>query len=321
MARHLLTYRCLIISPSDVETERDAVEEGIRWWNAHGGAGLDVRVEPVRWESHARPELGGTAQGQINKQLVDDCDFGVAVFWSRLGNPTAEHPSGSVEEIERLLAADRRVMAYFCSRPVPQERLRDDQFARLTKAKESFEQRGLLASFDTVDSLKTMVGLHLSGLVSSLTLQQRAAGQPIPAMGVVTAPTPDIRVSVRTAFAARGGGDTIAVLSVSVQNHSPTDFFMSSLTFTLEDTSTVFVQRDALSGEYLTGRKIEPGNAFEFHVDPSVIEEGAKRSLSDLRDVLVTDRIQRSYRSKPGQLQTEVASWRQTKDVLRKHRR
>lgn len=321
MARQLLVYRCLVISPSDVEPERDAVEEAITSWNAHAGTGFDIRIEAVRWESHARPELGGTAQDQINRQLVDECDFGVAVFWSRLGNPTTEHPSGSVEEIERLLAAERRVMAYFCSRPIPQERLKDDQFARLVEVKKDFEKRGLLSTFDTVDSLRERVILHVNGLVNELALQKRASGQPIPATGVVSAPTPDIRIRLQNAFGMRGDGDPTCVVSVSVQNHSPAEFFMSSLRFTLEDLSSVFIQKDALTGEYLTGRKIEPGNAFEFHFDPGIIERETEHSPEDLIDAVVTDRIERRFRSKAGELQEVVLGWREWQKTARKKRR
>jgi hypothetical protein len=148
-----LIYRCLLISPSDVEYERDAIEAAFTKWNAHVGEGLDARVEVVRWESHARPDMSGAPQEVLNKQLVDSCDFGVAVFWSRLGSPTKVHPSGSVEEIERLLERQARVMVYFCSRDIPQERLRDDQFARLAGCKKRYQQRGLLAQYSSVEQL------------------------------------------------------------------------------------------------------------------------------------------------------------------------
>ena len=35
----------------------------------------------------------------INAQLVDECDLGIAVFWSRLGTPTEKHPSGQCSAI------------------------------------------------------------------------------------------------------------------------------------------------------------------------------------------------------------------------------
>jgi hypothetical protein len=86
-----------------VSDAREAIEDEIRHWNAQTGPHLDAIIEPVMWESHSRPELGDRAQAIINKQLrIASCDFGIALFWSRLGTPTGEHGSGSLEEIDRL---------------------------------------------------------------------------------------------------------------------------------------------------------------------------------------------------------------------------
>lgn len=167
--RSIDSYRCLIISPSDVEAERNAVEAAISSWNAHAGHQQGIVLEAVRWESHGRPELGKPPQAIINKQLVESCDFGVAIFWSRVGSPTSAHASGSVEEIELLRDRGAEVMVYFCSRDVPQARLQDDQFARLQQIKSHYEQHGLLATFSSVEQLHGQVALHLSNLVSALS--------------------------------------------------------------------------------------------------------------------------------------------------------
>src|SRR5438045_1658210 len=99
MPQQIIEYRCLLISPGDVAEERDALTKLVNDWNAQIGCGLGVRVELVRWESHATPDMSGPPQEVINTQLLGDCDLGIAVFWSRLGTPTSTHPSGSVEEV------------------------------------------------------------------------------------------------------------------------------------------------------------------------------------------------------------------------------
>jgi hypothetical protein len=45
MARHVIEYRCLLISPGDVEEERGAIVEAIDRWNALVGAALDARCD------------------------------------------------------------------------------------------------------------------------------------------------------------------------------------------------------------------------------------------------------------------------------------
>jgi hypothetical protein len=113
-------YRCLLISPSDVEEEREALLEVVARWNAHDGKALGARVELVRWETHAVPDSGQPAQASLNRQIVDECDFGIAVFWARLGTPTASEHSGSIEEINRLKARGANVLVCFNAAPVPQ---------------------------------------------------------------------------------------------------------------------------------------------------------------------------------------------------------
>jgi hypothetical protein len=303
MARQVTHYKCLVISPGDVDDARVAVRDVLHEWNAHAGEGLAVKVEPVLWESHARPEMGGAPQAILNKQIVDDCDFGIAVFWSRLGSPTALHASGSVEEIERLIARGANVMVYFCDAPVPQRALEGDQYQRLQEVKKSFRERGLLATYTTIDELRGRLALHANGMINSLLIQQRAAGQPIPSQGTVTAPMPDIRLKLASAFVKQGSG-MHAAISVEVQNHSPVDFFFSNLMFVLASGRQLFVQRDSVTGAFLTARTVAPGDGFTFFVDPEMLAEAANGEAFTV--VVAKDKIDRAFRSPAGQLAAVV---------------
>lgn len=299
MPKQVSHFKCLVISPSDVDDARDAIVASIQDWNAHAGEGLGAKIEAVRWESHARPELGAPPQDIINKQIVDDCDFGIAIFWSRLGSPTKNHISGSVEEIERILGRSAYVMVYFCELPIPQAALKDKQFSDLKKLKKSFRERGLYASYVSIEELRRIVGLHINGAMTSLLLQERASGQPIPSQGTATAPTPDIRVKVDPVMFPRGPAIVHAV-KVEVQNHSPRDFFLASLTFQRGDHSQLMFPRSFINGEYLTSRTIESGNSFSFVVDPIEFEKGLDGH--EPLAVIVRDKIDRYYRSKDGEL-------------------
>src|SRR5262249_43840893 len=123
------------------------------------------------------------------------------LFWSRLGSKTPDHPSGSVEEIFRLVEKGARVMVYFCDRPVPQKALKDGQYAKLQEFKETMNERGLLGEFSDIASLKERVTAHLTGLVTQMVMQDKNLGPTIPSSGTVTAPTPDVRVSLGTGIA------------------------------------------------------------------------------------------------------------------------
>ena len=142
MSKRIIEYRCLLISPSDVDEERAAVSAVIDDWNALIGKGHDARVLLVRWETHGVPDVSAPPQEVLNRDIVDECDFGIAIFWTRLGSPTTTHESGSIEEIERLRQRGARVLVYVSSAPIPQERLRDDQYHRLSEFRKATWQRG-----------------------------------------------------------------------------------------------------------------------------------------------------------------------------------
>jgi len=120
MARNTIVFRVLIASPSDVARERKVLAQSFERWNAAHSASMGVMLEPIQWETHAHPAVGDYPQGIINRQIVDDSDIVVGVFWSRLGTPTPVAASGTVEEIERLRARGKRVLLYFSSADLPQ---------------------------------------------------------------------------------------------------------------------------------------------------------------------------------------------------------
>ena len=172
MPENLLTYQCLIISPGDVESERLTVVATLDRWNASIGRALDVRVEAVRWETHARPEMGAPPQDIVNQQIVDGSDFAIAVFGSKLGTPTMSFPSGSVEEVERLVAADVQVMVYFSAGSHPNN-VDVDQLQALRRFQESLRPRGLYFEFADESELRDHVTHHVTFLLSQLAKRDR----------------------------------------------------------------------------------------------------------------------------------------------------
>jgi hypothetical protein len=173
MPRRVHEYRCWIISPGDVQDERDAIAERIYAWNAHAGRGtkvngLEVRIEPVRWETHTVPEMGLSAQDVINKQFGDTCDFGIAVFWGKLGTATKKHPSGSIEEISLMMAKQRPLIVYVCDAPCASRWKRNGQYKALKEQIKLLHPQGLVKHYRDINELRGDVSNHLSGLVRML---------------------------------------------------------------------------------------------------------------------------------------------------------
>ena len=105
--------KVMIASPSDVLEERRVIREAIDVWNTINADDRKIVLMPLGWETHSSPEMGDRPQAIINEQLLKDADLLVAVFWTRLGSPTGTAPSGTVEEIEKHLAASKPAMIYF----------------------------------------------------------------------------------------------------------------------------------------------------------------------------------------------------------------
>src|ERR1700681_1395650 len=111
-------YHVIITSPSDTALERDAIAQAIYDWNAVNSTTLQVVLLPRRWESEMLPQMGDRPQSLLNAQIVDSSDLMIATFWTRLGSHTGAAESGSVEEIQQFLDANKPVLLYFSSVPV-----------------------------------------------------------------------------------------------------------------------------------------------------------------------------------------------------------
>jgi hypothetical protein len=168
MTSDVKQYRCLLMSPSDVAAERESLFLTVSDWNTHIGKLLGARIDLVRWETHGIPDLSGKPQEVLNHQIVDACEIGIALFWSRLGTPTDDFASGTVEEIHRLRTRGRHVMVYFKNSPIPQSHLDTQQYDALQAVRRDMQSNGLVGEFDSIEMLKYQVLFHLTSPIVDL---------------------------------------------------------------------------------------------------------------------------------------------------------
>ena len=119
MPEQSTVVKILIASPGDLQAERDRIPHIFtKWSNANRG----VHLSPVMWESSSVPELGDHPQHVLDRILIPPSELLVAMFWSKLGTPTPTAQSGTIEEIREFikLKGAKRVMLYFCDRPMAQ---------------------------------------------------------------------------------------------------------------------------------------------------------------------------------------------------------
>lgn len=150
-----------IASPSDVLPERAAVREAIAGWNAVYSRSEKVVLMPVGWETHSSPELSGRPQQMVNDRLLSHADILVGIFWSRVGTPTGEAVSGTIEEIERHMEAGKPVMLYFSNAAIPQDMIDDEQRKKLHEFRTWAQEKGLYYRYETPEELRSMLRDHL----------------------------------------------------------------------------------------------------------------------------------------------------------------
>lgn len=146
----------LVASPSDVAAERAAAVEAMERWNSSMGRHLRIVLAPLRWEIAATPEFGIDPQAAIDRQLVDNADLLVGLFGGRLGNPTADAPSGTVHEINRFAGQGKPVLLYF--REGEPDNTRDDTQVRALDAfRRSLAPTALYRTFRTSEGLQAVL--------------------------------------------------------------------------------------------------------------------------------------------------------------------
>ncbi|WP_423447213.1 hypothetical protein AABM36_02555 [Kocuria sp. KSNUG] len=135
----------------------------MRTWNATLGQRLQVHFSPTDWQHGATPSYGEHPQQALNSVIVDNSDVAIVIFTDRLGTPTKSHPSGTVEEIERLHKAGKRV-AILVNR-VPDRSLEGKEATaekgRLEEYLRSIQNRSFYREYRSRDELTQVINTLL----------------------------------------------------------------------------------------------------------------------------------------------------------------
>ena len=170
MARQETILSVFVASPSDVEEERNRLDEVINEINTTWARKLGIRLELIRWETHAYPSAGNDSQSVINEQISQDYDLFIGLMWYRFGTKTEHAGSGTVEEFQLAKRrydanpSDLQLMIYFkdASPDIPLSQLDHTQLASVKEFRLSLGDEGILHwSFQTADEFEKIVRLHL----------------------------------------------------------------------------------------------------------------------------------------------------------------
>lgn len=153
--------KVMIATPSDVPAERLAIRQALEDWNNAHSEARHIVLMPVGWDTHSVPHAGDRPQAAINKQVLKGCDILVAAFWTRVGTPTGDHASGTIEEIEEYLKSGQHAMIYFSSAPLQPDLVDPAQYAKLKEFKASRQATTLYATYSDLAEFKALFYRHL----------------------------------------------------------------------------------------------------------------------------------------------------------------
>jgi hypothetical protein len=162
MKTELSLIKLALCGPGDVKKEIEIAQQVVTEWNLQHGETTGFWVKHQHWSTDSHPDLGDRPQGVINRQMIDDSDIIVAIFWSRFGTPTGAADSGTEEEIRRGITRHSRVMVYFSDlEPVPPN-ADNRQLERLWNFRRELQSKGLCWRFSSRGQFQREFSRHLA---------------------------------------------------------------------------------------------------------------------------------------------------------------
>jgi len=168
MARSETVVTAFLASPSDVEAERAKLEDVVQELNLTWSKTLGMRLDLLRWETHAYPGVGHDAQDVINQQIGDEYDIFIGIMWGRFGSSTERADSGTEEEFRRARERHEknphvRIMFYFKDAPIAPSKLDPEQLTKLQSFKRSMGEEGVFYwTFQTIEQFEGLLRMHLA---------------------------------------------------------------------------------------------------------------------------------------------------------------
>lgn len=150
MAFNARVFKIMLASPSDVDAEREAARRQVDRWNAAHSEARNIVLLPVGWETNSTPRLGHRPQEILNEQVLKGSDIVIGIFGERVGTPTGDYESGSVEEIQRHHESGKTVKLYFSEAPISRHH-DPKQLESLNRFKDEMKAIGTYQPFSSTD--------------------------------------------------------------------------------------------------------------------------------------------------------------------------
>lgn len=150
-------FNIMIVSPSDVNNEREIVREVLYHWNEINSRYRNIVFSVLGYDINAHADSGAHPQYSLNHQLLEQADLIIAIFWTKLGTPTTEYSSGSVEEISKHIQQGKKAHIYFSNKTVDLRNVDSEQYKKLQDYKKDIKGKTFYKEFSTEEEFRKIL--------------------------------------------------------------------------------------------------------------------------------------------------------------------
>ena len=167
-----MAYDIMLSCPSDVRYEKKIFFEAVNKWNSNHVKNK-ITLIPKYWEKDCLPIAGKGSQKIINEGILKEADILVVVFRTRLGTPTKNSPSGTVEEIKLFKKAGKIVTIFLykglINQSVAKPGIENRQYKKLLQfINENDTYNGIYKEYKSHADFKTKFDDYLQQLMETI---------------------------------------------------------------------------------------------------------------------------------------------------------
>ena len=165
-----MCFNIMLSCPSDVSEEKEIFIKNIHEWNSINAEDKQIVIIPMDWENTVYPSSGEYPQEVINKQLLEKADILVAVFRMRMGSPTNDYISGTVEEISKFIEKGKKVLLYYYNGLIEQSEIDSSEKIEQYKILQKFKAgntpyKGVYNEYNSAKDFSDKFSEHLQRLM------------------------------------------------------------------------------------------------------------------------------------------------------------
>ena len=152
-----IVFNVFIASPADVEKEGRIVKERIDRWNILHSKQKETVLMPLMHRTHTPSLVGEHPQNIINEHVLQNADYLIAIFWSRIGT------GATIREIETHVEKRKPAALFFCTKPIEQSDL--ISASEVQRLKNQYRDRSYYYEFRHDEEFKDMLDHNLNAFV------------------------------------------------------------------------------------------------------------------------------------------------------------